>query len=72
MLGMATGGWIGGVLFGFFGDYVVTISLSVATSLIGAVVIMSMDTTDRVLILDWEENLPPDAKSTPLPSPADD
>jgi len=72
MLGMATGGWIGGVLFGFFGDYVLTISLSVATSLVGAIIIMSMDNTNRVLILDWEENLPPEARSTPLPSPADD
>ena len=67
MLGMATGGWIGGVLFGFYGDYLLTIALSVATSLAGAAVIMSMDQTDRVLILDWEEGLPPDARSTPVP-----
>ena len=67
MLGMATGGWIGGVLFGFYGDYLLTIALSVATSLAGAAVIMSMDQTDLVLILDWEEGLPPDARSTPVP-----
>ena len=67
MLGMATGGWIGGVLFGFYDDYLLTIALSVATSLTGAAVIMSMDQTDRVLILDWEEGLPPDARSTPVP-----
>jgi len=67
MLGMATGGWIGGVLFGFYGDYLLTIALSVATSLAGAAVIMSMDQTDGVLILDWEEGLPPDARSTPVP-----
>ncbi|MDA1128271.1 MAG: MFS transporter [Chloroflexi bacterium] len=72
MLGMATGGWIGGVFFGFFGDYLLTIALSVAASLAGAVVIMSMNRTDRVLILDWEENLPPEARSTPVPSPAAD
>ena len=72
MLGMASGGWIGGVLFGFFGDYILTISLSVAASLVGAVVIMSMDSTDRVLILDWEDGLPPEARSTPIPAPADD
>ena len=57
MLGMATGGWIGGVLFGFYDHYLLTIALSVATSLAGASVIMSMDQTDRVLILDWEEGL---------------
>jgi MFS family permease len=72
MLGMATGGWIGGVLFGFFGDYVLTIALSVATSLAGAVVILSMDSTDRILILDWEEGLPEEARSSPVPGPADD
>ena len=66
MLGMATGGWIGGVLFGFYGDYLLTIALSVATSLAGAAVIMSMNQTDRVLILDWEEGLPPEARSTPV------
>ena len=68
MLGMATGGWIGGVLFGFYDDYLLTIALSVATSLAGAAVIMSMDQTDRVLILDWEEGLPPEARSTPIPA----
>ena len=67
MLGMATGGWIGGVLFGFYDDYLLTIALSVATSLAGAAVIMSMDQTDGVLILDWEEGLPPDARATPVP-----
>ncbi len=72
MLGMATGGWIGGVLFGFFDDYQLTIALSVATSLAGAVVIMSMDKTDRVLILDWEDGLPEEARSAPSPAPADD
>ena len=72
MLGMATGGWIGGVLFGFFGDYVLTIALSVATSLAGAVVIMSMDRTDRILILDWEEGLPDEARSVPLRGSAAD
>jgi len=66
MLGMATGGWIGGVFFGFFGDYVLTIALSVATSLAGAVLIMTMNQTGRVLILDWEDNLPEDARSAPL------
>jgi len=72
MLGMATGGWIGGVLFGFFDDYQLTIALSVATSLVGAAVIMSMDKTDRVLISDWEDGLPEEARSSPAPaSPAD-
>ena len=68
MLGMATGGWIGGVLFGFYDDYLLTIALSVAASLAGAAVILSMDQTDRVLIPDWEEGLPTEARSTPVPA----
>ena len=68
MLGMATGGWISDVLFGFYDHYLLTIALSVTTSLAGASVIMSMDQTDRVLILDWEEGLPPEARSTPVPA----
>ena len=72
MLGMATGGWIGGVLFGFFGDYVLTIALSVATSFAGAALIMSLDRTNQVLILDWEDGLPEDARSAPLRGSAAD
>ena len=68
MPGMATRGWISGVLFGFYDHYLLTIALSVTTSLAGASVIMSMDQTDRVLILDWEEGLPPEARSTPVPA----
>ena len=72
MLGMATGGWIGGVLFGFFDDYTLTIALSVGASLAGAVLIMSMDRTDQVLILDWEDKLPEEARSVAMPGTADD
>ena len=68
MLRMATGGWICGVSFRFYDHYLLSIALSVATSLAGASVIMSMDQTDRVLILDWEEGLPPEARSTPVPA----
>jgi hypothetical protein len=55
------------VLFGFFGDYLLTIALLVAASLAGAALIMSMDRTDRMLILGWEDKLPEEARSTPLP-----
>jgi MFS family permease len=72
MLGMATGGWIGGVLFGFFDDYTLTIALSVGASLAGAVLIMSMDRTDQVLILDWEDKLPEEARSVAVLGTDDD
>jgi MFS family permease len=62
-IGMATGGWIGGVLFSLFGNYMLPIALSVVASLIGAVVIMFMDPTNEVLIGDWEKRLPEYARS---------
>jgi hypothetical protein len=61
---MATGGWIGGVLYGFFGSYDVTIVLSVVASVSGALVLLSMEPTSRLLIPNWEDSLPHDARST--------
>ncbi len=70
---MATGGWIGGVLFGFVGSYDATIILSVLASVGGALVLVSMEPTDRLLIPDWEDALPPEARSrVPSPVPAAD
>jgi len=56
-VGMATGGWIGGVLFGFFGSYDATIILSTVASLAGALVLLSMEPTSRLLIPNWEDSL---------------
>lgn len=72
-VGMATGGWIGGVLFGFYGSYDTTIILSVLASVGGALVLVSMEPTDRLLIPDWEDALPPEARSrVPSTVPAAD
>lgn len=56
--GMAFGGWIGGVLFGVFGSYDITVVLSVLASVGGAALIFSMPPTDKLLIPDWEESIP--------------
>ena len=56
--GMALGAWLGGALFWLFDSYTVTILVSTLTSLAGAVVIMSMEPTGRILIPDWEDTLP--------------
>ncbi len=42
------------------------IILSAAFSLAGAVVILTLAPSNRILIPDWEESLPPEARSTPL------
>ena len=64
--GMALGAWVGGALFWIFDSYTATILVSTLTSVAGAVVIMSMEPTGRVLIPDWEETI------TAVPAAADD
>ena len=56
--GMALGAWVGGALFWVFDSYAATIILSTLTSIAGAVVIMSMEPTNRVLIPKWEDSIP--------------
>ena len=71
--GMATGGWIGGALYAVFGSYDPAIILSVIASVGGALVLVSMEPTSKLLIPNWEQSLPPEARTpTPSPSAADD
>ncbi len=71
--GMALGGWIGGAFFAVFGSYDAAIILSTLASVGGAAVILSMEPTSRLLIPNWEDSLPPEARpATPRASaPAD-
>ena len=64
--GMALGAWVGGALFWVFDSYTATILVSTLTSVAGAVVIMSMEPTGRILIPNWEEGIPS------IPAAADD
>ena len=71
--GMATGGWVGGALYAVFGSYDPAIILSVVASVGGALVLVSMEPTSKLLIPNWEQSLPPEARTpTPSPSAADD
>ena len=54
--GMALGAWLGGVLFWLFDSYSATIIVSAAASVVGALVIMSMEPTNRILIPDWDDS----------------
>ena len=56
--GMALGAWVGGALFWVFDSYTATILVSTLTSVAGAIVIMSMEPTGRILIPNWEEAIP--------------
>ena len=53
-LGMALGGWIGGPIFDIFGSYDVALWISIATSLAGALNILFLEPTHKLLIPDWE------------------
>ncbi len=45
------------------GSYGPALALSMAFSFVGVIVIMTMESTSRVLIPHWEESLPPEARS---------
>lgn len=67
-LGMALGGLLGGVVFDMFGSYDIAWLISIFTSLGGAACILLLEPTSRVLIPDWEQSLPEEAR-TPAPAP---
>ena len=68
-LGMALGGLLGGVVYDYFGSYSIAWVISIATSLGGAGCILLLEPTSRLLIPDWEESLPAEAR-TPAPAQA--
>ena len=49
------------------GSYVLVFALSAAFSLTGVLVISTLDSTSQVLIPDWEESLPPEARNDYVP-----
>ena len=55
--GMAFGAWIGGALFWLLDSYGATIIISTLSSVLGAVLIMSMEPTNRLLIPNWEDSV---------------
>ena len=63
-LGMALGGLIGALIFDQFGSYNYAWAFSIAASLGGVVCILLLEPTSRVLIPDWEESLPAEARAT--------
>ena len=69
-MGMALGGWIGGALFELSGAYDIAIVLSMLASLGGAGVLLSMEPNNRLLIPNWEDALPPEARLNVPPEAA--
>ncbi|MCH8282279.1 MAG: MFS transporter, partial [Chloroflexi bacterium] len=69
-LGMALGGLLGGVVYDLFGSYDIAWMISIATSLGGAVFILFLEPTTRVLIPNWEDSLPPEARTLATAPPS--
>ena len=63
--GMALGGLIAGFVYDVFGSYDVAWYLSIGASMGGAICILFLQPTSRLLIPDWEDSLPPEARTTP-------
>jgi MFS family permease len=70
-IGMALGGLIGSVVYDVFGTYDLAWAISIAASLAGVVCILLLEPTSQVLIPDWEESIPAEARASPQPGSAD-
>ncbi len=64
-LGMALGGWIGGVIFDMVGSYDPALIISVVASVAGALSILLLERTDKLLIPDWETEHLPEGSGAP-------
>ena len=61
-LGMALGAWLGGLTYDLTDGYTIAITLSAVCSLAGAVFILFLEPTRRILVRPWNE--------TSVPAPA--
>ena len=77
MMGHAIATGLGGLVIFITGSYLPVLGLSMAFSIVGVVVITSLESSRRILIPNWEDSLPPEARSNapprpePLPAPAE-
>jgi MFS family permease len=62
-LGMGLGPVIGGLLWDLTGDYAAPVGMSLVFSLVGLSSVLVLPSTARRLIANWEESLPPEARS---------
>ena len=69
LLGHAFVTVVGGVVIYATGSYTPVLILSIVGSLVGVFLILALEPTGRMLIPNWEESLPPEARS-PSASPA--
>ena len=65
MMGHAITTALAGLVIYVTGSYNVILGLSILFSLGGVVVILMLEPTSRILIPDWEQSLPPEARTAP-------
>ncbi len=65
MMGHAIATFLGGLVILLIG-YLPVFALSMGFSIVGVLVILTLESSKRVLIPDWEESLPPEARSEAL------
>ncbi len=71
-LWMAIGGLLLGIIVDVTGSFNMAWMISIVASLGGAVAILFLEPTSKQLIPDWEDELPAEARSAPIPAvPAD-
>ena len=66
MMGHAIATLTGGLLREITGSYLPVFGLSMGFSIVGVLVILTLESTKRVLIPNWENSLPPEARTESL------
>jgi len=69
-IGMALGGLIAGWVYQFTNSYDIAWYISIGASVAGGICILFLQSTSRVLIPDWEDSLPPEARTVPTTATA--
>ena len=64
-LGMALGGLVGSVVYDILGSYSLAWLISIGASMGGVIGILFLEPTSRLLIPDWEDSLPVEARTPP-------
>ena len=76
MLGHAIATFLGGLVYEATGSFLPVFAMSMGFSLVGVLAILTLESTKQVLIPDWEDSLPPEARfdaisrQPPEPMPA--
>jgi MFS family permease len=69
MLGHAVATFLGGLVYEATGSFMPVFAMSMGFSLVGVLAILTLESTKQVLIPNWEDSLPPEARSDAISRP---